>query len=58
MHLNIRHDAGDIQTGESGVFNYLRSNFRFSLCIIIVNQFYCPTNALNYTNLEVKIYVV
>jgi hypothetical protein len=23
-----------------------------------VNHFYCPTNALNYTNLEVKIYVV
>jgi hypothetical protein len=23
-----------------------------------VNHFYCPANALNYTNLEVKIYVV
>ena len=35
-------------------------NFRFSPCIIIiiVHHFYCPTNALNYTNLEVKIYVV
>ena len=36
----------------------LSINFRFSLCIIIVNHFYCLTNALNYTNLEVKIYVV
>ena len=27
------------------------SNFRFSLCIIIVSHFYCPTNALNYTKL-------
>ena len=34
------------------------SNFRFSPCIIIVNHFYCPTNAFNYRNLEVKIYVV
>ena len=33
-------------------------NLRFSPCIIIVNHFYCLTNALNYTNLEVKIYVV
>ena len=24
----------------------------------IMNHFYYPTNALNYTNLEVKIYVV
>jgi hypothetical protein len=22
------------------------------------NPFYCPTNALSYTNLEVKVYVV
>jgi hypothetical protein len=29
-----------------------RVNFRFSPCIIIVNHFYCPTNALNYTNLR------
>ena len=36
----------------------ISSNFRFSPCIIIVNHFYCPTNAFNYTNLEVKIYVV
>ena len=35
-----------------------RINFGFPPCIIIVNHFYCPTNALNYTNLEVKIYVV
>ena len=34
------------------------SNFRFSPCIILVNHFYCPTNALSYTNFEVKIYVV
>jgi hypothetical protein len=27
-------------------------NFRFSLCIIIVNHFYCPTNAINYTKLR------
>ena len=27
-------------------------NFRFSPCIIIVNHFYCPTNALNYTKLR------
>ena len=27
-------------------------NFRFSPCIIIVNNFYCPTNALNYTKLR------
>jgi len=26
--------------------------------IIVFNHFYCPINALNYTNLEVKIYVV
>jgi len=26
--------------------------FRFSLCIIIVNHFYCPNNALNYTKLR------
>jgi len=31
-----------------------RSSFRFSPCIIIVSHFYCPTNALNYTNLEVR----
>ena len=28
------------------------SNFRFSPCIIIVNHFYYPTNALNYTKLR------
>jgi hypothetical protein len=33
-------------------------NFMFSQCVIIVNHFYCPTNALNYTNIEVNIYVV
>jgi hypothetical protein len=27
-------------------------NFRFSPCIIIVNHFYYPTNALNYTKLR------
>jgi len=27
-------------------------NFKFSPCIIIVNHFYYPTNALNYTNLR------
>ena len=27
-------------------------NFRFSPCIIIVNHFYCPTKALNYTKLR------
>ena len=27
-------------------------DFRFSLCIIIVNHSYCPTNALNYTKLR------
>ena len=32
-------------------YNYF--NFRFSPCIIIVNHFYCPTNALNYTKLRV-----
>ena len=37
---------------------YTSVNFRISPYIIIINQFYCPTNALNYTNLEVKIYVV
>jgi hypothetical protein len=29
-----------------------RINFRFSPFIIIVNQFYCPTNALNYIKLR------
>ena len=28
-------------------------NFRFTPCIIIVNHFYYPTNALNYTKLRV-----
>jgi len=28
------------------------TNYRFSPCIIIVNHFYCPTNALNYTKLR------
>jgi len=26
--------------------------------LVWFNHFYCPTNALNYTNLEVKIYIV
>jgi hypothetical protein len=34
------------------------SFFRFSPCIIIVNHFYYPTNALIIQNLEIKIYVV
>ena len=32
--------------------SYFFFNFRFSLCIIIVNHFYYPTNALNYTKLR------
>ena len=31
---------------------HTNDNFRFSPCIIIVNHFYCPTNALNYTKLR------
>ena len=31
---------------------FISTNFRFSPCIIIVNHFYCPTNALNYTKLR------
>jgi len=45
-------------TTKSNYINTMTDNFRFSPCIIIVNHFYCPTNVLNYTNLEVKIYVV
>jgi len=33
-------------------------NFRFLPCIIIDSHFYFTNNALSYTNLEVKIYVV
>ena len=33
-------------------FRYITPNFRFSPCIIIVNHFYYPTNALNYTKLR------
>jgi hypothetical protein len=32
--------------------NSISSNFRFSPCIIIINHFYYPTNALNYTKLR------
>ena len=30
----------------------LHPNFKFSPCVIIVNHFYYPTNALNYTKLR------
>jgi hypothetical protein len=33
--------------------NVKNTNFRFSPCIIIVNHFYYPTNAHNYTKLRV-----
>jgi len=33
-------------------------NVRFTPCIITVNHFYYPTNALDYIKLEVKIYFV
>jgi len=32
----------------------LEINFRFSPCILTVNHFYCPTNALNYIKLRDK----
>ena len=35
------------------VYECVPINFRFSPCIIIVNHFYCPTNALSYTKLRV-----
>ena len=30
---------------------HVGADFRFSPCIIVVNHFYFPTNALNYTKL-------
>ena len=35
------------------MYNMNAINFRYSPCIIIVNHFYYPTNALNYTKLRV-----
>jgi hypothetical protein len=34
------------------MMNYSTVNFRFPTCTIIVNNFYYPTNALNYTKLK------
>jgi hypothetical protein len=31
---------------------------KYLINVYVLTHFYCPTNALSYTNLEVKIYVV